>query len=115
MKFYLVIMGLFAIATPDAQDGPVEILFLSGGAHAAMAEQGVPRHTLHLQHYVGVEGDGGSVLVDTTWEAPLNLRIGGNGPVTMVNPEGFVGPSPIDERSHDTFPLRYERHTRGIQ
>jgi hypothetical protein len=93
MKLYLVILGLFAIATPDAQDGPVEVLFLSGGPHAAMTGLGVPRHFLHLQHYVS--GDEGPVLLDTTWEAPLNLRIGGNGPVALVNPEGFVDLSTI--------------------
>jgi len=96
MKLYLTILGLFTIAVPDGHNGPVEVLFLDAG-HTTTTEMAVPRHTLHLQYHVsaGEDGTGPPVLVDTKWNSPVDLRVGNDDPVTLVNPNGFLDLSEI--------------------
>src|SRR5687768_1281547 len=93
MKLYLALLGLFTIATPENNDGPVEVLFLNT-AHSAghVAGAAIPRHRLTLTYFVApnADGSGQPTLVTSSWTKPLSLQLGSQGPVTLLNAEGFV-------------------------
>ncbi len=116
MKLYVILVGLFTIALPEQNDRPAEVLFLETGGHQTSHGLRVPRHPLRLEYLMG-----GREGADTTpvrmvarlkYNAAddprgLNLRIGGNTPVEVVNKAGFVDLRDVT-KSSDPVRLRPE-------